>query len=748
MTRQAQVGSNVRGRVQIIFFALFLAAGIGFILASDLLVAPRTMIQKGQAAGEDIIAPSRIEFVSEIRTKAEKQRAAAAVADVYDPLDRQAGREQVSLALQVLSFIDSVRADPYASPEDRRFALESILTVQLSPQVISDTLALDETQWKTVQLETRQVLDEIMKREIRSGQEDVRRREVRTLIDFELSEAQTAIVDEIVSALVKANRIYNAEKTDLARQSAVDTVKPVIRTLEVNQVIVRSGDVVDDEDLEALAALGLNAPSQNWFAAGSAVLIALIFAVAVSVYLFNAEPQVRDTPRHLLLLLLLLLLFVFIAKWGVGLTNFQPYLVPLGAVGMLATAILNVRVGLVVHLVVCLTVGYLAQGRIDLFWYYLLGGLVGLFAMRRVRRINTFVLAGGCVMTANVVTIATFALLEGKFDSLWLTQLGMSGMINGALTATLTLGGYYLLGVTFQITTSLQLMDLARPTHPLLRDLLLKAPGSYHHSIIVGNMAEQAAEAIGADALLARVGAFYHDIGKTMRPYFFTENQMDGSNPHDLLDPETSVQIIRSHTVEGLELAKKYHLPKALQAFISEHHGTSTISYFYHKATKELGADNVREEDYRHVGMRPQSKETAIVMMADTCEAAVRSIHPHDAVELEALIRKLIAAKISSGQLDHAPLTLQEIELVTRSFVDTLQGVFHPRIQYPGQEKKEEAPSRQLTAGEMPESGQEDRAEGSTEEPGVAAEGSNEIESDVIWVKEGQDDSSADSPAV
>jgi putative nucleotidyltransferase with HDIG domain len=389
-----------------------------------------------------------------------------------------------------------------------------------------------------------------------------------------------------------------------------------------------------------------------------------------------------------LLLLLLLLLFAFLAKWGVVQPTFQPFVVPIGTLAMLVTTLLNVRVGLVTHLVICLLVGYIAQDRLDLLWYYLAGGLVGIFATRRVHRINTFVWAGGYVMLANVFTTLTFTLLEGEFDTLKLGQLALAGVVNGGLTAILTFGGYYLLGMVFQITTSLQLMDLARPTHPLMRDLLLKAPGTYHHSIMVGNMAEQAAEAVGADALLARVGAFYHDIGKTMRPYFFTENQMDRSNPHDLLDAQTSAQIVRSHTVEGLELARKYHLPRVLRSFISEHHGTAKISYFYHKAVQEYGQENVNDEDYRHVGPRPQSKETAIVMIADTCEAAVRSVRPENAQELEKLIRKLVSDKISSGQLNNAPLTLQEIETITLSFIDTLQGVFHPRVSYPSTERE------------------------------------------------------------
>ncbi|MBN1581210.1 MAG: HDIG domain-containing protein [Anaerolineae bacterium] len=678
--------SNIRRNVQILLFGLLSALGIAFILSSDLLLSPQVTLQEGQAASEDIVAPYPIEFRSAVQTEIERNLVSSAVLPVYDPLDRQIGREQVSLALQILSFIDSVRADVYATPDYRQYCLEQIDLVKLSSQVISDTLSLAEADWQSVQLETRQVLDEIMRREIKTGQEDARRREVRMLIDFQLTEQQTAIVDEIASALVKANRTFNPEKTELARQAAMDGVQPVIRSLAENEMIVRSGEIVTAEDIEVLDALGLRNPSQNWFAVSGAVLFSCSLSIAMTVYIAYNEPRIRDQTEHLLLLLLLLLLFVFLAKWGVGLPTFQPFVVPLGTLAMLVTVLLNVRVGLVTHLIICLLVGYMVQDRLDLLWYHLVGGLVGIFATRRVRRINTFVWAGGFVTLGNVFTSLTFLLLEGEFDTLKFGQLALAGIINGGLTAILTFGGYYLLGIVFQITTSLQLMDLARPTHPLMRDLLLKAPGTYHHSIMVGNMAEQAAEAIGADALLARVGAFYHDIGKTMRPYFFTENQMDRSNPHDLLDAQTSAQIVRSHTVEGLELARKHRLPRVLQAFISEHHGTAKISYFYHKAVQEYGEENVNDEDYRHVGPRPQSKETAIVMLADTCEAAVRSVHPENAQELEKLIRKLISNKIASEQLNNVPLTLREIEIITLSFIDTLQGVFHPRISYPNTE--------------------------------------------------------------
>jgi putative nucleotidyltransferase with HDIG domain len=677
-----------RSRLEIAAFTLLLTAGMGFVLASELLLTRQVSVREGQAASEDIAAPTRIEFESEILTKLARARALADVKDVYDPLDRQVGREQVNRAQQILDFVDSVRADSYASPEYQRYCLESIQDVDLSPQVISDTITLSEPDWKAVQLEVRRVLAQVMREEIKSGQEDVYRRSVRVLIAFELSEPQTAIVNEIASGLVEANRLYNKEATEAARQAALESVQPQMRVLEQNEIIVRSGEIVTAEHIEALRALGLLDPQVDWLAVSGTFLFVLLLAAFASSYVWAAEPDLLRRPHHLLLLLLLLVLFTLLAKWGVSQPMPQPYVAPLAMLGMLVTVLFNVRLGLVAQVTLCVAVGYMTGGRLDLFLYYLAGGLMGIFALRRATRMNTFVWAGMYVMLSNVVVVLIFALLNGDVDTLSLGQAILISLVSGALAAVLALGGYYLLGMLFDIATSLQLLDLARPTHPLMRELLLKAPGTYHHSIMVGNMAEQAAEAIDADALLARVGAFYHDIGKTVRPYFFTENQVEGSNPHDLLDPETSVQIIRSHTSDGLALARRYHLPHAVRTFISEHHGASKISFFYHKAREEYGPENVDPEKYRHLGPLPQSKETAIVMLADSCEAAVRSVRPPDAEALERLIRHIVSDKVASGQLDDAPLTLKEIHTLASSFVDTLQGVFHPRIRYPSTERE------------------------------------------------------------
>jgi len=260
-----------------------------------------------------------------------------------------------------------------------------------------------------------------------------------------------------------------------------------------------------------------------------------------------------------------------------------------------------------------------------------------------------------------------------------------AGLVNGGLAASLSIGGLFLIGNLFDVTTTLQLMELARPTHPLLQLLLMKTPGTYHHTLMVANLAEQAAGRIGADPLLVRVGAFYHDVGKTARPYMFVENQVEGSNVHEKLNPRTSAEIIVRHVTDGLELAKRYRLPSRICAFIPEHHGTMRAGFLYHKAVQQAGGDESQVDDrpFRYPGPKPQSKETALLMLADGCEAAVRAKGPSSVEELSEIVRKVVADRVACNQLSDCPLTLHDLDLIRESFTRTLQGVFHPRIQYP-----------------------------------------------------------------
>jgi putative nucleotidyltransferase with HDIG domain len=269
------------------------------------------------------------------------------------------------------------------------------------------------------------------------------------------------------------------------------------------------------------------------------------------------------------------------------------------------------------------------------------------------------------------------------------TELVLAAVANGLLAMTLTLVGVYLLGSLPGMTTSLHLLEVSRPTHPLLRQLLLKAPGTYHHTLIVSNMAERAAEAIGADSLLARVGAYYHDVGKTIRPYFFVENRDEGMDPHARLDPYTSAQIIIGHVKDGIELAHKYRLPRQVTDFIPEHHGTMLAPFFYREAVKQAGGAQVDKSQFEYPGPKPRSRETAITMLADGAEATVRSKRPSSIDELEHIVSEAMQSRLLAGQLDESPLTMEDLRAIQSAFVDVLRGLQHPRIDYPAEATQE-----------------------------------------------------------
>ncbi len=308
-------------------------------------------------------------------------------------------------------------------------------------------------------------------------------------------------------------------------------------------------------------------------------------------------------------------------------------------------------------------------------------------------RLATYLWGGSLLIIVQVAVLVSFSLLNGALDVNQLMAYAFASAINGVFSTSLTLINFYILGFLFGITTVVQLLELARPTHPLMQQLITKAPGTYHHSLVVGNLAERAAAAVGADAFLTRVGAYYHDVGKIKRPHYFTENQQGGINPHNQLDPRTSAQIIISHVADGLELAERYRLPQRVRDFIAEHHGTTLVAYFYRKALEQAANNGgaVNERDFRYPGPKPRSKETAILMLADAVEAIARSRQPQTREELDEIVQRVILERLEENQLDDTPLTLQDLARIRQAFVEMLSGVYHTRVRYPEPQPAEDA---------------------------------------------------------
>jgi putative nucleotidyltransferase with HDIG domain len=425
----------------------------------------------------------------------------------------------------------------------------------------------------------------------------------------------------------------------------------------------------------------------------SASALVILAGLLVKLYLGHARPLRLEQPRHLGIVSLFILLFIGLAWMIVPNSRFL-YLLPTATLSIILAALTGLHFSMLVTVLVGLVVGYIAGGSLELAVYAMMGGLMGILSLKgQTAHVNRLWRAGVYVALANITVVLIFHLPEAGAEARELIRLMTMGITNGILAASLTLTGFFLLDNLLGITTSLRLLDLAQLTHPLLQELLKVALGTYDHTLKVSNLAEQAAERIGADTLLTQVGAYYHDIGKMTQPHFFVENQLDGNNDHDKLDPQTSARIIINHVKEGLKLARKYRLPREVQAFIAEHHGTTLVQYFYHRACKQASAPaDVNEAKFRYPGPKPQRKETAIVMLADSCESAARAARPATPEAFDQLVRQIIKDKLEDGQLSECDLTIHDLELIRQTFVEIFHGTLHHRLEYPAEKKQNETP--------------------------------------------------------
>ena len=681
-----------RARVLAVWLVSVLA--IILILVARVPFTGQVTVEEGEVAQRDTVAPRQITFVSQVLTQQRRDMAANAVPDVYDPPQPRIGRQQLILAAQMIEAIGTVRNDSSTDTAAKAARLTAISGLNLSPQVIDRIVLLPPPAWERVVVEVPLVLERAMREEIRENNLADERRKVPARVRLDLPDEDAAVVSGIVQDLLLPNSFFNQERTDQRRQTARDAVEPITRTVERDETILRAGDIVTDLEIEALQALGLQGRNWSWDDLLAVTGFVLLLGVVFLYYFWRQEPELWFRWVEPVLLAAAIVVFILAAKLMIPARTLLPYLFPYAALTIILAISLSLRVALVTTGLFVLVVGWLTGGNLELMAYALCGSLVGVLKVRRGERLGNFAWAALFVLITNLLVVLAFRLAGGHWDARGLIELIIAAAINSVVMITATLLGLYLIGAVFGLATPLQLQEISRPTHPLLRQLLLKAPGTYHHTLIVSNMAERAAEAIGADTLLTRVGAYYHDVGKTIRPYFFVENRSEGmDDPHARLDPYTSAQIIMAHVKDGVDLARKHRLPERIVQFIPEHHGTQLVSYFYHAAVEGATApEAVDKEQFRYPGPRPQSRETAITMLADGAEATVRSKRPTSMEELERIVAESIQNRLLAGQLDECPLTTADLAAVKRAFVDVLRGLHHPRVNYPTEVAPQPAP--------------------------------------------------------
>jgi hypothetical protein len=670
---------------------LILASVISYgALVLPRLVSPAlSTLQMGDVSPSDYQAPRTLQFESKVRTDEARQAAANAVAPVYASPDPSVARHQIDRLRATLAQITLIRDNETTALEQKFSALDSMTELNLQAEIIEQLLALTPTRWDSIKQETLDVLERVMRRSIREQDVDTVRRSVPTLVSLSFSDEHVSLISALVTTFVKPNSAFNAELTEAARQSAREAVEPVVVQYKTGEIIVLRGQVITAAQFEALEQFDLIQTENQWQDYLGAGALVLAVAAYVRLYFSRRRMAFLLEARNLLVVALVFIFFIVAARLSIPERTLIPYAFPLPAMGLLIATLFGVEVGIVFSVAIALIAPYGLPNMLDLLPYYLVTSLTGVLVLGAARRVWTFFRAGIAITIAGIVVLLAFRLPFTPTDGAGLLELGGAAAFNGFASSSIALVLQYFLAQTIGLTTALQLIEISRPDSPLLQFFLRNAPGTYQHSLQVANLAEQAAELIGADALLTRVGAMFHDVGKAMNPMFFIENQPQGQvNTHEDMNPADAAATIIAHVTDGVALARQYRLPRRIDDFILEHHGTMITRYQYNQAIEAAGGEaaNVEVDNFRYPGPRPRSRETALLMLADGAEARARAERPQD----EESLRKVVLATIDSaqkqGQLDNTQLTLRDLGIITEAYVSILRGTHHPRVSYPKEE--------------------------------------------------------------
>jgi hypothetical protein len=663
--------------------AAILVLALTAILGADSLPQQRFHVAVGDLAPRDIVAPRAIDFDSNILTSEARTAARAAVEPQYDFTTENAiaiaAEQQVAFERRVLQVDTTFSANLSAAGQA---SLLATVLPDLSDAARKTLVGLDPARWAVVRTEAARVLDATERTELRDSEVADARSRLSGRMAGGLDEAERMLAAELISPLLVPNSSFSEELTAQARDRAAEAVAPVRVSILQQQVIVRNGERVSPAQVEQIEALGLGEPTPDVASLAGWFLLAVLIVGMLLTWIWRYRPGLWHRNNVLVLIGLLLVGVTLAVKITAGRTTL-PFFLPTAAVAMLVAVLLDASIATVLVAFVAIIGGAVNGSSLEIATYIFLGGMAGIVAVRRGDRLQVFLQAAGAVFIVNALVVSVFSLL-GARDLRGILELWFGSAAAAAGSGVAAVGSFAVLGSVFGILTVFQLLELANPSQPLLRRLLVETPGTYHHSLMVGNLAERAAEAIGADPLVTRVAAYYHDIGKLANPLAFIENQAGGENIHDQLDPEVSAGILKQHVVDGIDLAYRAHLPKALIAYIPQHHGTAIMSYFHARA-KELAGPGatIDERMFRHSGPKPQTREAALIMLADGVEASVRSLEARDEPSIRAMVARIIDERTTDGQFDECDLTLRDLERIREAFVGQLLGMYHTRIAYP-----------------------------------------------------------------
>lgn len=709
LTRGSEIREKTRKQQQsiqkhaILLSGLLLMVGLWAALALP-MPSDTGVLVVGEPSPVSIQAKHRAEFISDVRTAAARAQAEADPSNLVYQTNRDLPADQRARLDDLLNSITNIHSDPTLNNDEK---LDKLQELSSATGVLSDTLgqtivSLDSSDWDAVRKQTLNLYDRAMyTHSYELDEETLRQLRERTLPYWtqitSLSPIQRDLVLAFTSTFLRVNRSLDTEATQQRKREAREAVEPMRVVVQEGENIVRVGEFVTPEVIEKARATGALPRHLTWIAVLGLGLLCGLFSFIFLLFLKFLQKDLVRQYRPLLVIIMVLIATAMAARLLQPVWNEHTYAFPLASAILVLAVTFNLHISLGAAVLLSIVIGLMDNAPLEIMTVMLLGSASAIFIVRGAERSLTFLLAGVGVAATTMLGQLAFCLFHnGELCMGEIPTILLFSGTNGGMSAILALGLFNLVGNAAGVVTPLKLMELSHPSQPLLRRIIHEAPGTYHHSIAVANLAEAAADIVGADVLLLRVAAYYHDVGKTLRPFFFTDNQIGRENVHNDIDPHTSAEIIIDHVREGVKIARAGGLPEQIIEFIPTHHGTSVVGHFYQMALRQR--DSVKIEDFRYPGPRPWTREQGILMLADSVEATVRSKAQHGKLvqmhagengtsnnggqTIEQVVNMIIDERVGNGQLDNTSLTLRDLVLIRQAFVTSLRSIYHPRTEY------------------------------------------------------------------
>jgi len=686
--KQNKKNNNKIQRI-ILFTLVFI---IGYLLLVTEITPKQYSLKDGDIPRVDIKAPR--DTVDEKATKEKQEQALEKVGKQYTlrpEAKKEAEENTKDLFEELINLYATSNSTVEVKESEKITKLKKLTQFQLTEEQCKVLMTIPKDNLEDLETKIINIIDKVYEKNINEN-DDVALQGARGAVilgidALKLENAVSSVLKPIIQTQINANVFFDEEKTNETIQEAQKNISKVI--IKQNQIIVKEGEPVTQDQIGILSDLGMlddqNGTVNIYVYLALAVFLAIVLFLQYIYIKLNYKEIFKNTKKLILISVINLISLIFARTIGI----ISPFLIPFACAPMMLTLLSNYKISLVLSTLNIIIIGALNGFDVQVVMLGIVSSILGATLLKKMQQRNELLYSTIFIAVVSAILTLSIGILISSNVVDVLIKSGIA-VIGGLLSGIFALGILPFLEGMFNEVTTLKLLELSNPNNPLLKKLLMEAPGTYHHSMLVANLAEMAAEEVGANSVITRIGCYYHDIGKIERPYFFGENQMGGDNPHNNITPNLSTMIIKSHVKDGLELAKKYNLPKVIQDIIAEHHGKTLVKYFYYTMKNNSEKpDDIKIEDYMYEGPIPSSKEAGIVMLSDSVEAAVRSIKDPDKDKINEMVNSIMDDKLSSRQLNNCDLTLKDIEKIRTCFLATLNSIYHHRIEYPKEKIKD-----------------------------------------------------------